>query len=482
MRAVQQRTAGSDVRGLLRHLAAQPVERRRAAIAMLDQRGAEFNVHPLSSAQLRMWLASQLYSDVALYNVSLGFRLTGHLDVGALSRALQALVARHEMLRTVFFDVDGKPYQAILPDLPITLQVGRLPGSGEEREAFAAHVLEAEARRPMKLLKRGSLIRAILLTTGEEGDHLFSLTMHHIVCDGWSTATFFRELGEAYSAILDGRPPALPRLPIRYVDYARRQAARMRTPAFGEDLRYWVEQLGGAPPLLQLPADHPRPARQSFRGGTEMTLWPQELRPALEAFCRRENVTVFVALMAAFAAMVHRWTGREDIPIGSPFANRNQPDIEHVIGFFVNTLVLRVRLAASMTFRELLRRVREVVFTAQGYQDLPFEVLVDALKPDRSANHHPLFQVIFTMQDPNAIALKLRGVESQVMVGHNDTSKFDLTFSVMLTDAGPRAIIEYDADQFEPDRMRRMFADMHATVMAAMTDPEVPLSALPAGG
>jgi hypothetical protein len=472
--------SGRDVRELLQRLESQPTDRRLAAIALLDERGADYNVFPLSSAQQRLWLSSVVHEELPLYNVPFGFRLTGELDVGALSRALQAMVRRHEMLRTVFFDVDGKPYQAILPGLPAPLKVGRLPGRGEEREAFVARALDAEARRPVDL-RRGPLLRAVVLTSREDGDHLLMLTLHHIICDGWSMGVFFRELGELYSAIQDGRPPALRPLPTRYVDFARWQARRARGPVVQEQLRYWIDQMQDAPPLLQLPCDGPRPAVQTFQGGLELALWPYSLTEALDAFCRRENVTMFIALMAAFDTLVHRWSGREDVIVGVPFANRDRAEIEDVIGFFVNTLVLRVRLSGRMTFRELLRRVREVTFAAQGHQDLPFELLVDALKPDRSANHHPLFQLSFALQEGSSEMLRLRGLESRLTLGHSGTSKFDVTMSFTPTESGLRGTLEYDSGMFERSRARRMFADLHAITRAAMADPDRPLSALPVG-
>jgi Condensation domain len=473
-------SAGPDVRRVLRRLESQPAGQRQAMAALLEQRGADFNVFPLSSAQQRLWLSSMLNEELPLYNVSYGFRLTGDLDTGALSRALQALVRRHEMLRTIFFEVDGRPYQAVLPELRLPLSVGRLPGRGGEREALVARALDAEARRPLDL-RRGPLVRAVVLTSPEDGDHLLVLTLHHIICDGWSMVVLFRELGELYAAILEGRPPALRPLPTRYVDYARWQARRVRGPAVQEQLRYWVDRMRDAPPLVELPGDRPRPAVQTFQGGLEATVWPLGLAESLDAFCRRENVTTFIALLAAFDALVHRWSGRDDVVVGVPFANRDRAELEDVIGFFVNTLVLRVRLSGRMTFRELLHAVRDVTFAAQGNQDLPFEMLVDALKPDRSANHHPLFQLSFAVQDAGSERLVLRGLDSRLVLGHSGTSKFDLVTSFTPIAGGLRGTLEYDTGLFDRSRARRVFADLRAIVVAAMADPDVPLSALPAG-
>lgn len=476
----QEPAAAPDVRGLIRRLQALPVHRRQAALALLEERGADFNVFPLSSAQFRIWLSSVLYAHVPLYNISLGYRLTGELDVGTLSRALQAMVQRHEMLRTVFFDVDGRPYQAILPELTIPLKVGRLPGQGEEREEIVQRVLGAEAKHPMDV-QRPPLVRAVLLTAPQDRDHLFVFTMHHILSDGWSHGVFYRDLGEVYTAMKEGRQPVLPELPTRYVDFARWQTARQRSPEMQERLRSWVEQLRGVPPLLQLPTDRPRPPAQTFRGELETRIWPLSLTEALRAFCRRENVTLYVALLASFYALLHRWTGREDLVLGAPYANRDRPEIENVVGFFTNTLVLRVRMSGETTFRELLRRTREAAFTGQANQDLPFEMLVDALKPDRSANYHPLFQVIFTVQDASHVALELQGASAELVIVHNGTCKFDLTMTFMPVETGLSGMIEYDADQFDRSIALRMFADLEAIVVAAIADPEIPLSRLPVG-
>jgi hypothetical protein len=471
---------GLDVGALLRSLEAQPVERRLAAIALLDERGADFNVFPLSSAQQRLWLSSVVNEDQALYSVPYGFRLAGDLDTGALSRALQALVNRHEMLRTVFFDVDGKPYQAILPELRIPLRVGRLPARGEERESFVGRALDAEARRPMSL-REGPLVRAVVLTSPEEGDHLLMLTLHHIVTDGWSMSILFRELGELYVAIREGRPPVLRPLPTRYVDFARWQTRRMRGPAVQEQLRYWIDRLRDAPPLLRLPADRSRPAVPRFRGGQELSLWPYGLTQALDVFCRRENTTMFIAMLAAFDALLYRWSGQEDIVVGVPFANRDRAEVEDVVGFFVNTLLLRVRLSGRTTFRALVRHVQEVTFAAQGHQDVPYEMLVDELKPDRSANYNALFQVSFALQDATAAALRLRGLDSELALGHTGTSKFDITLFFLPTPSGLHGTLEYDGDLFDRSTARRTYADMRAIIEAGIADPDLPLSALPFG-
>jgi Condensation domain len=477
---VHQAPAASDVRGLISRLESLPVHRRQAAVALLEERGADFNIFPLSPAQFRIWLSSLLYGHVPLYNVSLAYRFTGQLDVTMFSRALQEMVQRHEMLRTVFFEVDGKPYQAILPELTIPLKVGRLPGTGQEREDFVRRVFDAEARHPIDA-RRGPLVRNILLASPEDGDHLFVHTMHHILSDGWSHGVLFRDLGEVYSALVEGRPPELPPLKARYVDFARWQARHLRGAEVQEQLRFWVEHLRGAPPLLQIPGDRPRPANQTFEGEMESVTWPRPLLEALSAFCRRENMTLFVALMAAFYALLHRWTGRDDLVLGTPYANRDRPETEDLMGFFVNTLALRIRLTEHMRFRELLGRVRELAFTAQGNQDIPFESLVDALKPDRSANHHPVFQVAFTVQDGSSVALQLTGARCQFLLGHNGTCKFDLTMHFMALADGLRGLIEYDTAQFDRSRILRMLADMHAIVLAVIADPEIEIAQLPIG-
>ncbi|MEK7327247.1 MAG: condensation domain-containing protein, partial [Chloroflexota bacterium] len=333
-------------------------------------------------------------------------RLSGKLDVMALTNSLNEIVCRHEVLRTSFEVVDDEPRQVVAPDFNLTIPLLDLQDEGE-----ALQLATDEARRPFDL-QRGPLIRASLIRLADQ-DHILLLTLHHIAADGWSMAVLVRELATLYDALSTGQAcpategsvegPLLPDLPLQYADFACWQREQLKGEVLESQLAYWKEQLGGpstlpsvagqAPPILELPADHPRPAAQTHRGAHFTFTLDAALTQTLRALSRREGATLFMTLLAAFQTLLHRYTGQDDICVGTPIASRTRAEIEPLIGFFVNTLVMRCNLAGEPGFRELLKRVRETALGAYAHQDVPFEKLVEALGADRDMSRTPLFQV-----------------------------------------------------------------------------------------
>ncbi|MBA3356383.1 MAG: amino acid adenylation domain-containing protein, partial [Pyrinomonadaceae bacterium] len=338
---------------------------------------------PLSFAQQRLWFLDQLEPNSSFYNMPQAIRMSGPLDTQALRKTLTAIAARHESLRTSFTMTDGDPVQVIAPAMSVELPVVDLSDLSEsEREAEARRLATEEARRPFDL-EHGPLLRATLLRLFEE-EHVLLLNMHHIVSDGWSMGVLFRELGTLYQAFSIGNPSPLPELPIQYGDYAVWQREWLAGERLEQQLSYWKEQLSGAPPILNLPADHPRPAAQSYRGTRQSVRLSKKVTERLKALTQQEGSTLFTTMLAAFQTLLMRYTGQEDIVVGSAIAGRGRAEVEGLIGFFVNTLVLRTDLSGGPSFRELVGRVREVTLGGYEHQDLPFEKLVEELQPERS--------------------------------------------------------------------------------------------------
>jgi hypothetical protein len=326
---------------------------------------------PLSFAQQRLWFIEQLERGTHTYNCARAARLRGPIDTAVLRRSLGDIVERHEALRTSFTATDGRPVQTIAGTLSLPLPIADLSGFPEsEREAQAQHLAVEEIRRPFDLT-RAPLLRVRLVRLGPE-EHILILTMHHIVSDEWSQGVLFRELAILYEAHLAGDRAALPDLPIQYADYALWQREWLQGERLERELTYWRERLRGAPPVLELPTDRPRPPVQTFRGAKQSVLLPGRIGQGLRALSRSEKVTLYMTLLAAFQTLLARYTGQDDIVVGSPIAGRTRTETEGLIGFFVNTLALRTDLSGDPTFRELLRRVREVAFGAFEHQDLPY--------------------------------------------------------------------------------------------------------------
>ncbi len=358
---------------------------------------------PLSFAQQRLWFLDQLGD--SNYLVPATCRLLGRLDVRALEASLNEIVRRHEALRTTFTTIEGQPMQVITPQLPLTMSALDLSQLAFDERAVEARRLREEALRPFDL-ERGPLVRASLARL-DENEHLLLLTMHHIVSDGWSLGVLFSELATLYEGFVAGQRPSLPELPIQYADFAVWQRQWLSGDILERQLAYWKEQLTGGPALLELPTDRPRPAVQTNQGSFLTCEIGKELTEALKELSRREGVSLYMLLLAAFKTLLARYTEQEQVVVGTPIANRNWIDIENLIGFFVNTLVLRTDLSGNPPFRELLKRIREVTLGAFAHQDVPFEKLVEELQPERDTSRTPLFQVMFSLQNAPMPSLEL---------------------------------------------------------------------------
>ncbi len=433
---------------------------------------------PLSFAQQRLWFLDQLDPGSPLYNIPEAVRVRGPLDVSVLRRCLNEIVRRHEVLRTTFHTVDGKPKQVIASELDLPLPVVDLRNVPEsEREAQALRLARKEAQRSFDLSK-GPLVRATLLWLDQE-EYIILFTMHHIISDNWSSNVLIQEMAVLYDAFSHGRSSPLPELPIQYCDFAHWQRQWLQGEALEAQISYWKERLQGLPPSLDLPTDRPRPPVQSFRGDYLSFSLPDRLSKAIDNLCRKEGVTQFMALLAAFQTLLHRYSRQEDIAVGTPIANRNRAEIEGLIGFFVNTLVLRTDLSGDPSFRELLRRVREVALEAYSHQDVPFEMLVEALKPERNLSQSPLFQVMFVFQNAPRRARQIPGLTFSPVAAHSGTAKFDLTMFVVEQDGRLSGALEYNTDLFERSTIERMVHHFLRLLEAAVERPQTSISSLP---
>jgi amino acid adenylation domain-containing protein len=439
-------------------------------------RAAEAAAYPLSFGQQRLWFLDRLQPDSPAYNLPTALRLNGSLDLPALSRALSRVTERHAVLSTVYElpeGSEGEPVQRILPVAPVPIPLVDLAGiPAAARTVEMWRRLGREVRRPFDLA-RGPLYRFLLLRLAAD-EHVAVVTLHHIAADAWSLDVFIRELVAFYMA----DAADLPELPIRYADYASWQREWAAKGGLDEQLAYWRERLAGAPTDLVLPMDRPRPAVPTFRGTTEFLDLPAPVSAGLLAEARRAEATPFMVLLALFAALLGRHGGQDDLLIGTPIANRQRPEVEGLIGFFANTLVLRTDLAGDPTFRELLARVREVALGAQAHQDLPFERLVEELKPERSLGHTPLFQAMLVLATDPAGAPELKALSlSRLPVGSGMT-RTDLA---LIAEVGGEQIYltaEYATDLFDAPTVRRLLGRLEALAEAAAAHPARRLSAL----
>ena len=446
------------------------------APASIDRRANEDSL-PLSFAQQRLWFLDRLLPDKAAYNVPMGWRLQGMLDVAALRRALQLLLTRHEALRTRFNVRGDEPEQLIGSSAELPLPLRDLSGlAAGERGARMAELLHRAAREPFDLAA-GPLLRAHLLRLSED-EHALLINVHHIAFDGWSMGVFNRELSAAYAAFAKGSEPQLPALPIQYADYALWQQRRLHSGAMQGELSYWKNKLA-ALGNLELPADRPRPAVQSFRGARHFLDLPTPLTRSLRLLGRREGATLFMTLLTAFKVLLYRYSSQEDIAVGTPIAARGRAELEELVGFFANTLVLRSDLSGNPRFRELLAQVRETALAAYTHQDLPFEKLVEELAPARDLSRNALFQVMFILQNAPAETLALQDVRVSSIGLEGHTAKFDLTVSIRESSAGLRASWEYAADLFDAGTIERMAENFRVLLDGIAADPGTPIAQLP---
>ncbi|WP_163871123.1 non-ribosomal peptide synthetase, partial [Myxococcus eversor] len=437
---------------------------------------------PLSFAQQRLWLIDQLEPGSSTYNIPLALLLQGPLDVAALERAFTSLVERHESLRTTFLTRDGEPYQHIHAPAPVRVSVKELQSLAEDTKlAEARRLVSEEAARPFDL-EHGPIFRVLLVRLDEQR-HVLVGTVHHIASDGWSMGVLLRELAEFYSAHATGQTPRMEALPVQYADYAAWQRSWLRDEALEQQLSYWKQQLTGAPPFLELSTDRPRPPVQSNRGGSFPVRLPRSVNERFVALCQREGVTPFMALLAVWQLLLSRYSGQDDISVGSPIAGRTRSETEGLIGFFVNTLVLRAQVRPGLRFRELLAQVKRTTLAAYEHQDVPFEKLVEELNPQRTLSHSPLFQVMLVLQNAPTTSMEVPGstVETsplrlEAYDSGAPSAKFDLTLTL---GEGLEGALGYRTDLFDESTIARMVEHFSTLLEAVVTTPESRLSELP---
>ena len=432
----------------------------------------------LSFAQARLWFLDQLEPDSNFYDIPAHYRLIGLLNITVLEQSLNEIVLRHEVLRTTFPSVDGQPIQAITQNIALTLPIIDLQKHPEtEKEAISQQIATEEAQQPFALAT-GPLFRAQLLRLSDQ-EHLLLLNFHHIIFDGWSFNIFFQELTALYTAFSTDQPSPLPKLPVQYADFAHWQREWLQGEVLESQLNYWKQQLGGNLPILQLPTDYPRPPVQTYPGAYQSLELSLELTKALKTISQQESVTLFMTLLAAFQTLLYRYSGQEDIIVGTSIAGRNQVETEELIGFFVNTLALRTDLSGNPNFRQLLSRVRAVTLGAYDHQDLPLEKLIEELNPERDLSRSPLFQVMFAFQNTPSQPWELPGLTITPLEVHSGTSKFDLTLDLRETSEGIKGGIEYNTDLFEAATITRMLAHFQVLLEGIVANPEQCLSDLP---
>lgn len=440
---------------------------------------------PLSFAQQRLWFLQQMHPDSPAYNIPQVWELNGDLNVDALTRSLSEVIRRHEILRTTFATVDGDPVQVVNPPPVVSLAEIDLRGfSPTDMEAEVQRLSFAEANEPFDLT-HGPLLRVRLLRTGEQ-ERLALFTTHHIVSDEWSQRILIRELSVLYDAFINELPSPLPELTRQYGDFACWQREWLQGKEAAAQLAYWREQLSGDLPVIQLPLDHPRPAVQTFNGATISRYFSESIIGPVRVLARQENASLFIALLAAFKLLLHRYTGENDILVGTPIAGRNRAEIEGLIGFFVNTLVVRTEISRDLSYRQVLRRVRQTTLKGYEHQDIPFDVLVRELRPERSLSYTPLFQVTFMLRTPTIGAANSPGIKPGTRPGIDLTvlrpaaqpAKFDLTMIVEDYGSKLNLSVSYNSDLFERVTIENLLGHFDQLLLGIVANPDVPHSKL----
>lgn len=424
---------------------------------------------PLSFAQQRLWFLDQLQPGLGVYNIPAAVRLTGTLNPDALERSLNAIIDRHEALRTTFASTMGRPEQVIASSLDIKLALTDLEALPEDEQASEIERLTLlEGQRPFDLAQ-GPLLRAMLLRLGED-EHVLVLAIHHIVSDAWSLGVLVRELSALYEAFAENTEPVPAELPVQYPDFALWQREWMQGDLLEAQLSYWKKKLGGQLPVLELPADRPRPLVKSFDGAREPFSLSPELSDQLNQLCRQEGVTLFMLLLAAFQTLLFRYSGQTDILVGTPIAGRSRNEIQNLIGFFVNTLVMRGKLSGAVSFRELLAATRETALDAYAHEDVPFEKIVEALRLERDTSREALFQVMLVLQNAPKTTLKLKGLDVDLLSVSNQTAKFDLVLSLYEHGGQLVGSLEYSTALFDDTTIKRMAGHFEALLQSIATD------------
>ena len=432
---------------------------------------------PLSYPQRMFWLLEKLEPGVPAYNLLRAFRMEGQLDVDALQKAFDFLLRRHDVLRTYFGECDGELNQYVRDDVGIDLvrhDLSSLPPSKSETGILT--IASEQAQRPFDL-EQPPLFRLSLVHLSPE-KHVLILVTHHIIVDGWSMSILFKEIAQYYAQLVVGQQPHTTKLPLQYIDFALWQQRALTEEALQEDVEYWREQLRGSPALLQIPSDHPRPAAQSHYGSIESFTINEGLTRRIKQVCADEGVTLYIGLLAAFEVLLRRYTGTDDIAVGSPVAGRNDPDLADLIGCFVNTLVIRCDLSGNPSFQNLLRQTRATTLGALAHQNLPFERLLAKLKCERTRSYTPLFQIMFILQNTPKQVVRLPGLVIEEMELDSGLAKFDLTLEIVEQDEGLYCQFEYSADLFVQSAIRRMALHFQNIILSAVENPTWPISKL----
>jgi amino acid adenylation domain-containing protein len=433
--------------------------------------------YPASFAQQRLWFLDQLDPETAAYNLPRAFRITGPLNTEILTQAFQMVVERHSCLRTVFDSVEGEARQIVLSEFEVKIPVVDLTGIPlQERESEALRIASEEGKKPFDL-SEGPLLRPLLVRLNPE-KHFLVLVIHHIVTDGWSIALLFREVTKIYAALVKNETPELPALTLQYAEYAQWQREYMSGDLLKSEIEHWKHKLAGAQTLLDLPTDHGRPSNHSWHGATEEISLDSSILAKLKALAQAESSTLFMLTMAAFQALLWRYTNQESILIGTPIAGRSEIEIENMIGLFVNTLVFRADFTHSLSFRELVQQTRSFALEAYNHQDVPFEKLVEELIPQRSLETHPLFQVMFTFQNIPKQVFEIPGLKIKEMAFEAGIAKFDLSVEVW-ENSEFHCQFEYNTDLFEQSTIRRMLAHFEKLLSAVVENPDLAVARIP---
>lgn len=454
-----------------RELLALRLKKTPARLDGIPRRTETGSHPPVSFAQERLWFVQQIDPDTVAYNIPAALQLSGSLDVSALERSLQEVIRRHEILRTSFQLINSAVVQVIAPSLSFSLEIIDLSEDADREQKVQAHVRE-QAAQPFKL-DEGPAWRASLLRLGRE-EHVLLFTMHHIICDGWSSDVLVREVTMLYGAYTHGRVSPLPELPIQYADYVVWQRGWLSGEVVGAQLDYWKKQLHGKVEPLELPTDRPRSSSQSFRGASQSWEFSAELSQALKALGRSEGATLFMVVLAALKALLHYYSGQQQITIGAPVAHRDRAETQPLIGLFLNTLVLSTDMSGDPGFRELVQRVREVSLGAHAHQDVPLEKLMEALH----RNGQPLFQATYTLQSVASDRVELSGLTARPLKVENETAQFDLVVNGIDSKSGLVGVFEYSTDLFDAATVARMADNFGRILNAIVAQPAIRLSEL----
>ncbi|RUS95287.1 hypothetical protein DSM106972_090630 [Dulcicalothrix desertica PCC 7102] len=459
-----------------RKLLMQKLNKGKVLQTQIKPQNRDSSCFSLSFAQARLWFLNELEAESVTYNEFEAIEIVGLLRVDVLKQSLAEIVRRHEVLRTTFRVVDGRPVQEITCTSSVIPIVDLQALPEQEQSTVVQRLMVKEQSCPFDLTS-GPLLRMTLLRLGEE-KHLMLLTIHHIVWDRWSTGIFIQELSALYKAFSCGMPSPLPELSVQYADYAVWQQEWLSGEVLDTQLNYWKQQLADAPPLLELPTDRPRPSVQTFRGGAQQFQLNSDLTQKLKILSQQSEATLFMTLLAAFATLLFRYSGQKDIVMGSPIANRNYPEIEPLIGCFINSLVLRINIKENPSFLELLQQVRQVALDAYSHQDAPFEKLVEVLQPERNLSHHPLFQVMFILQNAPVGRMEMPDLTLTPLEVEDIAAKFDLSLSMMETQEGLQARWDYNSDLFDATTITRMAGYFQTLLESIVANPQQRISNL----